>query len=127
MHERTRSALQLSLRDSIVIIDEAHNIEDACSDARSSSLTCSQVRAALKQIQTYVERYADRLSFSNLRYSQMLLRVLDRLNDLCHQTKNTLSVRAWNVNDFLFHTGIDDVNIPELVRWMHDSGILRKV
>lgn len=39
--------MQIALKNNIVVIDEAHNIEDICRDAASFSFTQDNVQAAV--------------------------------------------------------------------------------
>ncbi|XP_053617782.1 Fanconi anemia group J protein homolog isoform X2 [Plodia interpunctella] len=45
-----RSSMQIDLEDNIVIVDEAHNIEDICRDAASLSFTRDHILNALKEL-----------------------------------------------------------------------------
>lgn len=39
--------MQINLKENIVVIDEAHNIEDICRDAASFAFTRDQLQAAI--------------------------------------------------------------------------------
>ncbi|XP_048482569.1 Fanconi anemia group J protein homolog isoform X3 [Plutella xylostella] len=55
-----RSSLQIELQDEIVILDEAHNIEDICRDAATFLFSRDQIFAALQELEKLAEyRYAN--------------------------------------------------------------------
>ncbi|XP_054279823.1 Fanconi anemia group J protein homolog isoform X2 [Macrosteles quadrilineatus] len=49
IHPDMRSSMNINLQGSIVILDEAHNIEDICRDTASLSLKSDSVAAAIKE------------------------------------------------------------------------------
>lgn len=74
-----RETLQLSLEDSIVLIDEAHNLIDTILSTYTTELTQAQIDTALSQVNMYLERFATRLKGTNEEYMctmQVLLRAL---------------------------------------------------
>ena len=50
-----RSSMEISLKNQIVILDEAHNIEDSARDAASGSFKLDEVEAAMKDCEAMVE------------------------------------------------------------------------
>ena len=54
----------LNLKNSVVIIDEAHNLLDTISNIHSISISGSQLGLAYSQLNQYKERYSSRLKVS---------------------------------------------------------------
>lgn len=54
--------LQIDLRGNIVIIDEAHNIEDICRDAASCTITRTQILEAIK-VSTTTHYFLTRMNY----------------------------------------------------------------
>lgn len=52
-----RSALQINLKDAIIILDEAHNIEDICRDSASFILNTQQIDEILSNINRAASNY----------------------------------------------------------------------
>ncbi|XP_063988167.1 Fanconi anemia group J protein homolog [Diachasmimorpha longicaudata] len=46
-----RKVMQINVKDNIVILDEAHNIEDICRDSGSSSYTAAEMQAVMEDCQ----------------------------------------------------------------------------
>ena len=66
----------LNLKNSIVIIDEAHNLLDTITNIHSVSLSGHQLGAAHSQLQQYKQRYSARLKAKNLLYIKQILFIL---------------------------------------------------
>ncbi|XP_045539006.1 Fanconi anemia group J protein homolog isoform X2 [Papilio machaon] len=74
-----RSSMQIDLSDNIVIIDEAHNIEDICRDAATFTFTRDNVQASIKELEVVAGyRFANQ---DALRYVEFLLRAFKGWDD----------------------------------------------
>ena len=61
LHQSTREASEIQLKDNIVVIDEAHNLLETINNVHSVEITGSQVSAMLaliRQLKGYVYRVA---------------------------------------------------------------------
>lgn len=47
--------MSINLKDEIVILDEAHNIEDACREATSFIITKAQLELAIQEIESSIK------------------------------------------------------------------------
>ena len=79
LHAGTRGALGISLKRSVVIIDEAHNLVDTINETHSVTLTARQLSEVSAQLAQYAERYHSRLHPSNRLCVQQLLQVVRAL------------------------------------------------
>ncbi|KAF7242724.1 putative ATP-dependent RNA helicase DDX11-like protein 8 [Varanus komodoensis] len=78
LHEATRIASGIKLKDQVVIIDEAHNLIDTITGIYSAQVSGSQLCCAHSQLLQYMERYRNRLKAKNLMYIKQILFLLER-------------------------------------------------
>ena len=78
LHAATRKALGLNLKNSIVIIDEAHNLVETITNIHSMSVSGHMLGAAYTQLNQYRDRYSARLKAKNLLYIKQILFILSR-------------------------------------------------
>ena len=66
LSKSARDAVGLSLKKSLVIVDEAHNIPEALRSLSSSKLTLTIIDRASAQLKAYVGKYLSRLAGRNI-------------------------------------------------------------
>ena len=66
----------MNIKNSIVIIDEAHNLVETITNIHSVSVSGAMLGAAHAQLSQYRARYAARLKARNLLYIKQLLFIL---------------------------------------------------
>ncbi|NXT85217.1 DDX11 helicase, partial [Zapornia atra] len=136
LHEPTRTAAGIKLKDQVVIIDEAHNLIDTITCIHSVEVSGSQLCCAHSQLQQYMERYRKRLKAKNLMYIKQILYLLERFvamlggnvnqNPGCQAVSQTGTVLK-SINDFLFQGQIDNINLFKVQRYCEKSLISRKL
>ncbi|XP_067392340.1 ATP-dependent DNA helicase DDX11 isoform X1 [Emydura macquarii macquarii] len=136
LHESTRCASGIKLKDQVVIIDEAHNLIDTITCIHSAEVSGSQLCCAHSQLLQYMERYRKRLKAKNLMYIKQILYLLERfvsiLGGNINQNPNTQSIsqagtELKSINDFLFQSQIDNINLFKVQRYCEKSLISRKI
>ncbi|XP_036376372.1 ATP-dependent DNA helicase DDX11 isoform X2 [Megalops cyprinoides] len=135
LHEGTRRASGIRLKDQVVIIDEAHNLTDTITCIYSSELTGSQICCAHSQLSQYMERYRKRLKAKNLMYIKQILFVLEGLvhvlggkAGLNPQSQVTEpETKLMTINNFLFSAKIDNINLFKVLRYFEKSLLSRKL
>ncbi|RXM29112.1 putative ATP-dependent RNA helicase DDX11 [Acipenser ruthenus] len=136
LHESTRRASGIKLKDQIVIIDEAHNLIDTITCIHSTLVTGAQLCCAHSQLTQYMERYRSRLKAKNLMYIKQILYVLESLVQVLGgkvgQNPNTQVVtepgtELQSINNFLFKAQIDNINLFKVQRYYEKSMISRKL
>ncbi len=65
LQKETRDSLGIHLKDSIVIIDEAHNLMDTVSNMNSSSVSFGEIKLVRKAIKLYTKRFFSRMNAGN--------------------------------------------------------------
>uniref|UniRef100_K7GI76 ATP-dependent DNA helicase DDX11 n=1 Tax=Pelodiscus sinensis TaxID=13735 RepID=K7GI76_PELSI len=136
LHESTRCASGIKLKDQVVIIDEAHNLIDTITCIYSTEVSGSQLCCAHSQLLQYMERYRKRLKAKNLMYIKQILYLLERfvsiLGGNVNQNPNTQSISQTgtelkSINDFLFQSQIDNINLFKVQRYCEKSLISKKL
>nr|QZX63218.1 DEAD/H-box helicase 11 [Halisarca dujardinii] len=132
LHSKTRKAVGIKLKGSVVIIDEAHNLLDTICNIHSVEISGAQVAKAYSQLTQYRDRYRDRLKAKNLLYISQILQVLKAfltaLKRPLPERCDTLEFKKlFKLNDFLFHLGIDHLNMFKILKYCEGSMISRKL
>ncbi|KAF2005797.1 DNA repair helicase [Amniculicola lignicola CBS 123094] len=129
LQKSAREALDLSLKDHIVIIDEAHNLMDAIAGIYSASVTLAQLQQARVQLTVYLQKFRNRLKGKNRVYVAQTVRVLDSLvaylqaKDQDPRSKEGVI----SIGDLLSGKGVDQINLYKLNTYIQDSRLARKV
>ncbi|XP_054094060.1 ATP-dependent DNA helicase DDX11 isoform X4 [Callithrix jacchus] len=136
LHAATRQAAGIRLQDQVVIIDEAHNLIDTITGMHSVEVSGSQLCQAYSQLLQYMERYSKRLKAKNLMYLKQILYLLEKfvamLGGNIKQNPNTQSLSQTGtelktINDFLFQSQIDNINLFKVQRYCEKSMVSRKL
>lgn len=129
LQKSARDALDLSLRDHVVIIDEAHNLMDAITGIYSVSVTLDQARLARTQLTVYLQKFRNRLKGKNRVYVAQTVRVLDSiiayLQSKDADPKNVDGVA--DIGTLLSGKGVDQINMYKLNAYLQESRLARKV
>lgn len=129
LQKSAREALGLSLKDHVVVIDEAHNIMDAISNIHSVIISMSQVRQSRTQIMAYLQKFGKRLKGKNRVYIAQLLRVLDSLLAYleAQSTGPAPTEGQATTSELLAGKAVDQVNLYKLMHYMQESRFARRV
>uniref|UniRef100_A0A8C2V5Z1 DEAD/H-box helicase 11 n=1 Tax=Chinchilla lanigera TaxID=34839 RepID=A0A8C2V5Z1_CHILA len=136
LHAATRQAAGVRLQGQVVIIDEAHNLIDTITGIHSTAVSGSQLCQAHSQLLQYMERYRKRLKAKNLMYIKQILYLLEKfvavLGGNIKQNPNTQSLSQTGtelktINDFLFQSQVDNINLFKVQRYCERSKVSRKL
>jgi chromosome transmission fidelity protein 1 len=129
LQRSAREALEISLRDHVVIIDEAHNLMDAISNIYSSTVTLNQLQRARGQLGVYLQKFRNKLKGKNRVYVTQVVRLIDSLSSFlatsCSQGKPVEGIV--NVADLMAGKGADQINLYKLSQYLKESRLARKV
>ncbi|KAH9864702.1 hypothetical protein J1614_010638 [Plenodomus biglobosus] len=129
LQRTARESLGLSLKNHVVIIDEAHNLMDAISGIYSVSVTLDQVQQARVQLTVYLQKFRHKLKGKNRVYVAQTVRILDSiityLQSLDGDSK-TADGQA-DMVPILSGKGVDQINIYKLNAYLQESRLARKV
>ncbi|KAK3592699.1 hypothetical protein CHS0354_037835 [Potamilus streckersoni] len=136
LHQSTREACGIKLKGNIVVIDEAHNLLETINNVYSTEISGAQVARASSQLGQYESRYRTRLKAVNLMYIKQILHILSRLANSMggmigvpadKQTISSPVASLCTINDFLFRSQLDNINLFKVLRFCKGSQISRKL
>ncbi|SCU78684.1 LADA_0A06898g1_1 [Lachancea dasiensis] len=121
----TRDALGINLKDSIVIIDEAHNVIDTINMLNSSEISLNDLQNAKEGIAVYSRAFSRRLSPRNrvnLKRLSTLVDILIQFIQKCYKNG-----REFESLDIFEGTNADVLNIHNLEQYMKRTKIAYKI
>lgn len=132
LHKGSREASGLCLDNSIIIIDEAHNLLETISHIHSSQITGQQLIVTHSQLCQYRDRYATKFSAINLLYLNQLIFVVSALMKLIrnrndNDTDINVQLQLLKVADFIMAAEIDNYNLYKLLAFCKQSKIAHKL
>ncbi|XP_041458107.1 ATP-dependent DNA helicase DDX11-like isoform X2 [Lytechinus variegatus] len=137
LHKSTREACRINLKGNIVIVDEAHNLIETICNVHSIEVTGAQLCRAHSQLSQYMQKFKSRLLAKNLMYIKQLLQILSswvrRLGGRVDSSPDSQkmsgsgSTSLFTINNFLFETQMDNINLFKLQRYCQKSQISRKL
>ncbi|KAF2743829.1 DNA repair helicase [Sporormia fimetaria CBS 119925] len=129
LQKSAREALDLSLKDHVIIIDEAHNLMDAISGIHTISVTLTQVQQARMQLTIYLQKFRNKLKGKNRTYVAQIVRVFDSiilyLQRLTGEPKSRDGVV--DMAALMSGKGVDQINLLKLNQYIQKSRLARKV
>jgi len=120
--------LGLSLKNHIVIIDEAHNLMDAISGIHTVEVSLQQLHLARAQLATYLQRFRNRLKGKNRVYVTQVVRLLDSISSFLQSLDAKKGAEGiLQATDLLKGKGVDQINLYKLMHYLQESKLARKV
>ncbi|CAA0839071.1 RAD3-like DNA-binding helicase protein [Striga hermonthica] len=142
LSKSSRESLGVNLKNSVVIIDEAHNLADTLISMYDANITVSQLNQLKCHLDGYFRRFRNLLGPGNRRYIQTLMtlaraflemlsddgKVMSHSNPPCEAEEiRSASVTTMTINEFLFALNIDNINLVKLLQYMKESNIIYKI
>ncbi|KAF7721013.1 DEAD H (Asp-Glu-Ala-Asp His) box helicase 11, partial [Apophysomyces ossiformis] len=127
LHAPTRESLGISLKDNVVIIDEAHNLMETITSIYTVSLSHQQIRMTLSQLILYLRKYQSRLLGKNITYIKQVITITKALLGTLEPTSGEKKDRVLRVNEFVHSTKIDHFNMFKIEKYLKDSKLARKL
>ncbi|WVQ99004.1 hypothetical protein IAU59_006136 [Kwoniella sp. CBS 9459] len=131
LQKTAREALDINLKDQVVVIDEAHNLIDTLLSIHSTTLTSLHLSTAISQLTQYLGRFKNRLKSIHAVWIKQVLSVLQGLLRVCTAYKDTCKGKGeiLDVNTLMERVGggSDQVNPMELVKYLKESKLARKI
>lgn len=118
----------MSLKNHIIIIDEAHNLMDAISSIHTVEVSLQQLHLARAQLTAYLQRFRNRLKGKNRVYVTQVVRLLDSIANYLQslEIKNGTEGTV-QATDLLKGKGVDQINLYKLMHYLQESKLARKV
>ncbi|KAL4951328.1 helicase C-terminal domain-containing protein [Aspergillus filifer] len=129
LQRSAREALNLSIKDHVVVIDEAHNLMDAISGIHSVTVTLSQLQTSIFQLTTYARKFKTRLKGKNRNYVAQVIRLISSIASHLESILNSKQPNEGSVllSDLMSGKGVDQINPYKLCRYLQESKLARKV
>ncbi|KEF62890.1 uncharacterized protein A1O9_00864 [Exophiala aquamarina CBS 119918] len=129
LQKSARNALGVSVKDNIVIIDEAHNLMDAIADTYSISLQLCQLQEAARRTTAYVARFKNRLKGKNRVYVTQVIRLLNSITDCLRATMKLTPPQETTVTatQLMSGKGVDQIKPHKLLQYLYESKLAHKV
>lgn len=139
LHRRTREQLDISIKDSVIIIDEAHNLLDTIASIHSAEISAEQLQCVHQQLTAYKTKYLDRFSVTNLLRLNQLISIANRFTKLMMKPtadstrKDTQCSSSEFSSEMLqTHDLLDEMNIPygnlfEIIKFCEDTRLAQKL
>ncbi|CAK7270402.1 ATP-dependent DNA helicase chl1 [Sporothrix epigloea] len=130
---REALGIRLDRRNSVVIIDEAHNILDAVASVHAASVRLSELHRARDLLQIYVRRFGKKLKGANRVMVGQLARVIQGLSAwLANAQESAMSTTGStpgivDPTALLKHKGADQINLFALVKYVQEAKLAYKV
>jgi len=130
LQKSARDALGVSIKDNVVIIDEAHNLMDAIADTFSISMHLSQLELATQQVTAYVGRFKNRLKGKNRVYVAQVIRLLTSMTDCLRrimEKKGQQHESIVTAAELMSGKGVDQIKPHKLLQYLRQSKLAYKV
>lgn len=141
---QARQSVGLSIRNALIVIDEAHNIPETLRQISSCMLSLTAAEAALSQLTAYTRRYSDRLAGRNVFYLGQIRRILTAMikylkrlpvvaaTDAASKGNNeddgdTQRKEMMAAVDLMFTLKLDNINLFAILRYLEKSRLSQKL
>lgn len=130
LNEQSRNSLNIDINNSIVIIDEAHNLINTINSIHSNEISSNDLQIIKPALTNYIKKFRNRLNPGNRINLLKLLKLINIIIDFLNNNKNTLKIGSIiNISD-LFNsttTNADLININKLINYINKSKISFKI
>lgn len=130
LQDSTRLALNLNIDDSIIIIDEAHNLLDVISSIYSVSITSNELSDITKSLKFYLNKFIKRLNSGNRINIMKLIKLCQVLEKFISSNFKDGKIKHGDeiiVSDIFEGTTGDLVNIHKIEQFLNKSKIAYKI
>lgn len=139
LHRKTREQLDINIKDSIIIIDEAHNLLETITSIHSAEITSEQLERAHQQLTAYKMKYFEKFSTKNLLRLNQLISIANRILKSIIQNPSKQSSHQSNEqhDDFTSkmiqtHDLFDEINVShgnlfDILKFCDETHLAKKV
>ena len=129
LQKSAREAMGISVKDNIVIIDEAHNLMDAIAETYGASLRMSQLHTATSQLTVYLQKFKHRLKGSNRVYVTQVYRLLQSISDGVQALLKNGNTNQGKIDPLHLLSGraVDQIDSRKLIKYISESKLAHKV
>ena len=123
LHQATREACQINLDNSVVIIDEAHNLLETIASIHSGEVYESHLTLAKDQLKSYDRKYGAMFNPRNKLYIKQLMYVIGKLTFLLRTKDSSLML----FGDFISQMDLVQVDLFKLIKYIEKSKLCYKL
>lgn len=134
LQKEARDALGINLTNSVVVIDEAHNLLDTISSLYSLELTYSQISRALTGLQTYQKKFQSRLSGTNRIWLAKLIKTVKSIAQFLKKAQKkppqeTGPGKNIPASSFFenYDGAVDTINVHDLEQFVKKTKLVFKI
>jgi chromosome transmission fidelity protein 1 len=131
LHSGTRQSFGIDLKESIVIIDEAHNLIETINNIHSIEIKGSHIIDSQTQLNQYLTKYYSRLSPKNIMHIKQIIYILNEfikhLKVSLNDKTNDNTSHVYEGLNFLIKLGIENLNLFKILDFCEKSRIARKL
>lgn len=131
LHKSTREGVGLTVKNSVLLLDEAHNIVESISNMYSNSISVPQMEECTEGLKTYMARYRSRFNPKHLLKLKQLAFILKALVKFvgsdAPKTVDGSTKHVFTVQEFKSEAGIDNLDIYELQEFVRKTKLIFKV
>lgn len=135
---QARQSVGLSIKNALIVIDEAHNIPETLRNISSCQLSLPVAEAALSQLLAYTRKYAGRLAGRNVFYLGQIRRILSTMikylkrpptsrRNASEDPEDKQQKEMIAAVDLMFTLKLDNINLFTILRYMEKSRLSQKL
>ena len=129
-HKPTREKFGIDLKNSIIIIDEAHNLLETITQINSFTLNFCQICQVYSQLKRYQEKYQKRLKAKNSYYVNQLCLFLNNVRNFLqtkHNNGKSGTYISMKILDFLIEINAAALDFTKLQAFVENSQLSKKL
>ena len=113
------------MSNSVVIVDEAHNLAGAIESSYASQLTIETLTQSYKHLNQYKTKYGSRLNAKNMMCVKQLLQVILAMGKSLRRFKG--EPKTLTTREMIVDAKIDQIDLFKLISYMAQSQVSNKV
>jgi chromosome transmission fidelity protein 1 len=121
----TRDQCGIKLKDSIVIVDEAHNLMDTISQIHTATITLQHLKLCHTHLINYKMKYVKRFAAKNLLKFNQLIFIAKQL--LKFLESNSMAFKAFELHELLSDASIYNINLIDILKFCDQTRFAQKV
>lgn len=128
LSSKTRQAVGLDLTQSLVLVDEAHNLPEAIRATTSASCNLTTLQGASTQLSNYTTKYLHQLGGQALHFLGQLRKIVTALiSHLEKSESENVASRLQSPSALVLDLNLDSINLFPLLRYMERSRLSQKL
>uniref|UniRef100_A0A0N4ZL84 Helicase ATP-binding domain-containing protein n=1 Tax=Parastrongyloides trichosuri TaxID=131310 RepID=A0A0N4ZL84_PARTI len=123
LNKNARESWDLSLKNNIIIIDEAHNLLETISYIYSNEIDSKMLVSFVALLKEYYDKYEKKFNLKTRQYFRAFQKIILNVNNLL----NTTNDNTMTTTKFLYDTGSLNLNLFKIMKIFDDTQLWRKL